>query len=58
MFVGGVNFILVYNAVSGQWRQLWGNGVFRNYLVIVAAAFILIARVRFWLCRDMEVTER
>ena len=43
MFVGGVNFILVYNAVSGQWRQLWGNGVFRNYLVIVAAAFILIA---------------
>ncbi len=38
MFTGGVNFILVYNAVRGKGRQLFRNNVFRTYVVIVLAS--------------------
>lgn len=35
MMIGGINFILLYNAARGEWRQLWRNDVLRVYIIIV-----------------------
>lgn len=43
MFVGGVNFTLIYQACRGKWRSLTHNDVFRAYCLIVFAAWILSA---------------
>lgn len=40
MFVGGVNFGLLYAASRGQWRALWRNDVLRSYAVIVLCAYL------------------
>lgn len=41
MFVGGVNFGLLYGACRGRWRDLWRNDVLRAYAAVVAAAYLL-----------------
>lgn len=46
MFVGGINFISVYNAMRGNARQLFRNNVFRAYLGIV---FIAVLAMAGWL---------
>lgn len=46
MFMGGINFILVYNALHGNLRQVWRNDVFRNYLLVIGLAFCVIAGSR------------
>lgn len=40
MFVGGVNFALLYGAWKGDWRSLWRNDVLRAYVLIVALAYL------------------
>lgn len=44
MFIGGVNFGLMYKAVSGHVRSLWRNEVFRAYvkIVVFASLFLVI----------------
>lgn len=42
MFVGGVNFSLLYGAARGRWRQLWRNDVFRAYLLIVGICYAAV----------------
>lgn len=41
MFLGGVNFGLMYKAVMGQWKQVRRNDVFRVYLCTVAVMLVL-----------------
>lgn len=36
MFIGGVNFTLIYKCVRGKWRELWKNEVLRAYISIIA----------------------
>ena len=36
MFIGGVNFGLIFAAVRGRARELWSNDVFRAYLWLIA----------------------
>ena len=43
MFVGGVNFSLIIKTISGSWSAIWRNDVFRGYVVIVSAAYVLFA---------------
>lgn len=43
MTIGGMNFVLIYNALRGQWRQMWRNTVLRAYLIIIAASYVVIA---------------
>lgn len=40
MFVGGVNFALLYGAWKGDWRSLWRNDVLRAYVLIVVLAYL------------------
>lgn len=48
MFLGGVNFALIYHASQGRFRIVWKNDVFRAYLKIILAVtlfFILMAGI-------------
>lgn len=47
MLVGGVNFMLLYGLLRGNWRPLARNDVFRAYGLIVLAAWGLFALARF-----------
>lgn len=40
MFIGGVNFMLIYALVKGNWKVMWHNDVFRAYLVIIAVFYV------------------
>lgn len=41
MFLGGVNFILIYYSVCGMWHRLLRNDVFRAYCMLLLGAYIL-----------------
>lgn len=38
MFIGGVNFVLLYSLLNGRWRKMYHNSEFRTYLMI----FVLV----------------
>ena len=42
MFIGGVNFGLIYAACEGYFRQLWGNDVLRAFIFLILFNYILI----------------
>lgn len=52
MFIGGVNFVMIYKASTGKVRQLWGDETFRAYVKIVgfvtAFFIIIIAAKDLW----------
>lgn len=48
MFLGGVNFALMYRAALGQWRPLVRNDVFRTYVFIVVSFYLLFVAT-IWL---------
>jgi trk system potassium uptake protein TrkH len=37
MFLGGVNFVLIYKALSGRFKELWLNDVLRTYIGVIIA---------------------
>ena len=41
MFVGGVNFALIFKASTGEFRSAWSNEVFRMYVKVIFVLFIL-----------------
>lgn len=41
MFIGGVNFSLIYRASVGQFRAVWHNDVFKIYVWVIIALFIV-----------------
>ncbi|MDE5836231.1 MAG: TrkH family potassium uptake protein [Paramuribaculum sp.] len=41
MFLGGVNFALLFKAAQGNVKSLWSNDVFRAYIIIIGVAYIL-----------------
>ncbi len=41
MFLGGVNFGLIYRAGRGDWRCFWRNDVFKTYVKIILVAYVL-----------------
>lgn len=41
MFIGGINFSLIYASVLGGVRNLWRNDVFRTYVYVVLVALVL-----------------
>lgn len=41
MFIGGVNFSLIYAAVRGKLKQLWRNDVFRTFLFLIALNYVV-----------------
>lgn len=41
MFLGGVNFALLFKAATGQIGELWKSEVFRTYVIIIAIMFVL-----------------
>ena len=47
MLVGGVNFMLLYGLLRGNWRPLMRNDVFRAYGLIVLISWALFALARF-----------
>ncbi len=42
MTIGGMNFILLYNACRGRWRELWSNDILRVYLSIILVTMVAI----------------
>ena len=42
MFLGGVNFLLLYGAWKGRFRQMWRNDVFRAYVALVVFIYLFI----------------
>lgn len=47
MLIGGVNFMLLYGLLRGNWRRLLHNDVFRGYCLIVAVAWGAIVAARY-----------
>lgn len=43
MFLGGVNFALVFRAVTGRPKDLWHNETFRTYCYAILAVTLVIA---------------
>lgn len=41
MFIGGVNFSLIYAACRGYFRQLWRNDVLRAFIILILINYIL-----------------
>lgn len=41
MFLGGVNFALLFKAATGHVGELWKNEVFRTYLIVIGAVLVL-----------------
>lgn len=41
MFIGGVNFALIFKASSGNFRDVWRNQTFRAYLKVILIMFVL-----------------
>lgn len=41
MFVGGINFALIFRASAGQFRTVWRNEVFRLYVWVVLGMFLV-----------------
>lgn len=48
MFLGGVNFALIYKAANGDWKSLLKNDTFMAYLKIILLAYIAVLIV---ICR-------
>lgn len=42
MFLGGVNFSLIFSAATGSPKVLWKNEIFKYYVIIVFAAYIML----------------
>ncbi|MDE6264183.1 MAG: TrkH family potassium uptake protein [Paramuribaculum sp.] len=51
MFLGGVNFALLFKAAQGNFKSLWRNDVFRAYIFIIVCAYIMF--VIALLCRGL-----
>ncbi len=43
MFIGGVNFTLIYRLFQGRFKAMWGNEVFRVYVYIIGGMLVLFA---------------
>ncbi len=43
MFLGGVNFGLIYRTLNGKFKAPWENEVFRVYIYIIGAMLVLFA---------------
>ena len=41
MFIGGVNFGLIYAAIKGRMRELWRNDVFRAFLILIGINYLV-----------------
>ncbi len=42
MFLGGVNFSLLYQSFTGQPKRIWKNTVFKVYLSIIGVSYLLL----------------
>lgn len=40
MFLGGVNFLLLYGVWKGRFREMWRNDVFRAYVAIIVFVYL------------------
>lgn len=41
MFLGGVNFVLIFKASIGDFRGVWRNEIFRFYVWVIVVLFVL-----------------
>lgn len=48
MFIGGVSFGLIIQAVKGSWRILWTNDVFRTYVNTIFIFYVLMVFAIIW----------
>lgn len=48
MFIGGINFALIFRASTGQFRAVWSNGVFKVYVCIIFAVLAVFACVLYF----------
>ena len=47
MFIGGVNFVLIYRASIGQMRKVWSDINFRSYVFTIVGVTLFIIIVRY-----------
>ena len=48
MFLGGVNFALIFRTARGEWRSVWRNDVFMTFLKIIALYYVIFVIVIVW----------
>ncbi len=41
MFIGGVNFNLIFTTVQGEWRKIWKNDAFRWFCYILVIGYLV-----------------
>lgn len=42
MFLGGVNFLLLYGAWKGRFREMWHNDAFRAYVAVIIFLYLFL----------------
>ena len=47
MFLGGINFGLIFKAVHGEVRHVWNNDAFKTYLKVIAIAYVIFVACIF-----------
>lgn len=55
MFIGGVNFALIFRASTGQFKAIWKNEVFRLYVGAIIVLF-LVFDLTLMISSDIPVT--
>ncbi|MDE6813050.1 MAG: TrkH family potassium uptake protein [Duncaniella sp.] len=48
MFIGGTSFVLLYRAAHGDFKPIWQNEVFRCYVGIILACYVLFVIAIFY----------
>lgn len=48
MAVGGINFMLLYGAARGRWKDIFGNAVVRCYICVIIVAWLFQAAAVWW----------
>lgn len=42
MFLGGVNFAIIYKTISGQFKSVWHNEILRVYMGIIVVSYLIL----------------
>lgn len=56
MFLGGINFAVIYNAVSGNLRRVWHNEALKVYLWTIMILYVVFA-VYLWITGEETTVE-
>jgi trk system potassium uptake protein TrkH len=43
MFIGGINYTVIYHSLKGNWKSVWSSDEFKTYLGLVSLLTVIVA---------------